>query len=151
MLRTRNVLACLAAVALCLAAVVLAKAVQQELVDADGNQIGKANLNYAKGADKTECQVNCWDLEPETEYTVLLCECEDGEVADCIELGSFTTNKKGEGHLHARVDGDVANWCVVIGVVDGDGAITPCGWRNGDWNIYGFIRPPWDDYFRPKK
>ena len=123
MVRTRNVLACLAAVALCLAAVALAKAVKQDLVDADGNQVGKANLNYAKGADKTECQVNCWDLEPETEYTVLLCECENSE---CIELGSLATNKKGNGHLHASIDGDVSGWCVVVGVMDNDGYVTPC-------------------------
>ena len=132
----RNVLICLTAVTLCSAIIALAKAVERELVDADGNQVGKAVLNYAKGADKTEIQVNCWDMEPETEYTALVCECDDdGEIVDCIELGSFTTNKKGKGNLHASVEGDVSNWCVVLGTEGIDGLATPCGAVPGvDWD-----------------
>ena len=131
MLRTRNVLICSAAVALCLVGIALAKAVHQELVEADGNTIGKASLNYAKGANKTEIQVDCWDLDPQTEYLLLLCECDGGQVADCFELGSLTTNKQSKGHLHARVGGDYSDWCVVIGIaVEGDDGtvVTPCGY-----------------------
>jgi hypothetical protein len=99
-------------------------------VNEAGEEIGQAILNYAKGANKTECQVNCWDMESETEYTALVCECDDdGEVIDCVELGSFTTNKKGKGHLHASVEGDVSDWCVVFGVLDDSGDfLVPCGW-----------------------
>lgn len=131
MVRTRNVPVCLAAVTLCLAGIVLAKAVHQDLVDADENPVGQASLNYAKGAGKTEIQVNCWDLDPETEYIVLLCECDGGQVTDCFELGRLTTNQQGKGRLHARVGGDCSDWCVVVGIaVEGDDGtvVTPCGY-----------------------
>ena len=136
MLHKRRVLVCLAVATVCLAGIALAKAVKQELVNEDGEEIGQAILNYAKGANKTECQVNCWDMEPETEYTALVCECDDdGEIVDCIELGSFTTNKKGKGNLHASVEGDVSNWCVVLGTEGTDGLATPCGAVPGvDWD-----------------
>ena len=129
MLLRRNVLTCLAAVTVCLAAIALGKAVRQELLNEDADVVGRTNLNYAKGANRTECQINCWDMESETEYSVLLCEChDDGAVTDCFEIGSLTTNKKGKGHLHASVEGDVSDRHVVIGIVGNDGAVTPCGY-----------------------
>ena len=116
MLRRRNMLIWLAAVTVSLAGMAQAKAVKQELLGEDEQVLGKAKLNYAKGANKTEIQLNCRSLEPETEYTVLLFEFDDeGEVAEWFELGSFTTNKKGKGKLHARVDGDVSERTIVIG------------------------------------
>ena len=120
MLRKKRLWVCLTALTLCLGGVALGKALKHELLSEDGVVLGKAKLNYAKGAKKTECQVNCWDLEPKTEYIVLLCECYGDEVSDCMELGTLTTNKKGKGHLHTHVEGDVWNWCVVVGVIDGD-------------------------------
>ena len=123
-LRRRGLLLCLAVVML--SSIALGKAVKQELLGEDDQVLGKAKLNYAKGANKTEIQVNCRGLEAETEYLVLLFEFDGGgEVADWFELGSFTTNKKGKGRLHARVDGDVSDWCVVVGVVDGN-IVYPC-------------------------
>ena len=143
MLLKRKVLICLAAVTICLSGIALAKAVKQELVNEDGEIIGKANLNYAKGANKTECQVNGWDLDTETEYIVLLCVCDDdGEVTDCTEVGSFTTNKKGKGHLHASVEGDVSDWCVVFGVLDDSGYyVVPLGWWGTGWPSGGPYAP----------
>jgi len=130
MVRTRNVLVCLTAITLCLAGIALGKAVKQDLMNEDGDVLGNAVLNYAKGADKTEIQVNCQGLEEGTDYTVLLCPCDaGGELDDCIVLGSFTTGKNGKGHLHAREEGDVSDGCVVVGiVVEGPGgpAVVPC-------------------------
>ena len=114
MLRRKRLLICIALVTVSLAGVALGKAVKQELVNEDGEVMGKAKLNYAKGADKTEIQINCRGLQPETDYFVWLCQC-DGDDVDCIELGSFTTNKKGRAKLHTRLDGDASDWCVVVG------------------------------------
>lgn len=157
MLCTRSIWICLTAVTLCLAGIALGKAVHLDLVDADGNTIGKANLNYAKGADKTECQMNCWDLEPETDCILLLCECDDdGSVADCIELGSFATNENGRGHLHARVDGDVSDWCVLIGVGPADVGSGLFVVSGHDGGFVDLVCPPqftdWDqcDLTRPR-
>ena len=86
----------------------LAAAVKVALVpyaypDADPTEpdaSGHAVLNYAKGADKTEVQINCWDLTPGEEYTVYL---NDGGYYD---IGTFTTRKNGSGNLHVSLDGD---------------------------------------------
>jgi hypothetical protein len=131
MLLKRKVFIFLAVVAVCLSGITLAKAVKQELVNEDIEVIGKAKLNYGKGANKTEIQVNCWDLDRETEYIGVLYEYDDEEVTDRIELGRFTTNKKGRGHAHARVEEDVSDWCIVIGIeVEGDDGtfVIPCGY-----------------------
>lgn len=126
MLRKRNILICLAVVTFCLAGVAPGKAVKQQLLGEDDQVLGKAKLNYAKGANKTEIQLNCRGLEPETEYIVWLFEFDDdGEVTDWFELGRFTTNKKGKGKLHARVGGDKSDWCLVVGVIDSDGYVVP--------------------------
>ena len=106
----------------------LAGVVTQDLVSEDDQEVGKALLWYDENMDETDIRQNCWDLEPGTEYVVLLCECDDdGEVISYIELGSFTTNETGNANLHARVDGDKADWCVVVGSEGADGLVTPCG------------------------
>jgi hypothetical protein len=97
----------------------LAELTTQDLVSEDDKVLGKAILYYDESADATDIRLKSWGLEPDTQYTVLLCECEDGEVTDCVELGSLTTNGKGKGCLHARVGGDKSHWCVVVGTVDG--------------------------------
>ncbi|UCE17173.1 MAG: hypothetical protein JSV84_09725 [Gemmatimonadota bacterium] len=93
------------------AGIALAKAVKVDLVpyvDADGNVLepnayGKAMLNYAKGADKTEVQVNCWDLVPNAMYTVYL-----NNSGTWYSICTFTTDSNGEGHCHAKLAGDVS-------------------------------------------
>ena len=107
MLRKRIALLCLGAVVFAVVAVALAAAVNVQLkpfplvdpIEPDAS--GRAILNYAKSADKTEVQVNCWGLMGCQEYTVLL-----KAPAGFHPIGSFTTNKKGNGHLHAKLDGD---------------------------------------------
>jgi hypothetical protein len=127
MLRKRNILICLTAVSLCLTGIALGKAVKQELVNENDEVIGNAILNYAKGADKTEIQVNCHGLEPETEYLIVLYQIdEQGNIADPMVIGSFITNKKGKGQLHARVQGDASERSVMLGAVGPDGLVTPC-------------------------
>jgi hypothetical protein len=139
MLRTRNVLICLPLVTLCLAGTALARAARQELVDADENQIGEANLNYAEGAHKTEIQVNGWDLASETEHVVLLCDGDGAEEA----IGSFTTDEEGRGHFHARCEGCVCDGSVVLGVLGADAVFVPCGWYGVcPFRPYGPYEPP---------
>ena len=60
---------------------------------------GQAILNFAKGADATEIQINCWGLTPETEYTVYL-------KPGFESIGTFTTMKNGSGNFHLRLAGD---------------------------------------------
>jgi len=107
MLRKKNVLICLAAVVLCVAGIALAAAVKVELMPyaypgaepIEPDASGQAVLNYAKGADKTEIQVNCRGLTPGEEYTVYI-----GSPWEVI--GTFIARKNGSGNLHARPDGD---------------------------------------------
>ena len=115
MLRKRNALIYIAAVTLSLSGVALAKAVKVELVvmDLGSSGGGEAILNYAKGTDKTEIQVNCKGMEPNAEHIVWICDWTD-EKSDYIELGTLTTNKKGKGVLHARVKGDISERSVVV-------------------------------------
>ena len=105
MLRKKALLVCLAAVVLCVAGVALAKAVKVELLPCpaaaplEPDASGKAMLNYAKGADKTEIQVNCSGLTPGEEYTVYI-----GSPWEVI--GTFVARNNGTGNLHARPGGD---------------------------------------------
>jgi len=105
MLRKKALLICLAAVVLCVAGIALAAAVKVELLPypaadpLEPDAAGKAVLNYAKGADKTEIQVNCSGLTPGEEYTVYI-----GSPWEVI--GTFVARKNGTGNLHARPDGD---------------------------------------------
>ena len=103
MLRKNVIWVCLIAFVLATAGVAFAKAVKVVLaptgVEPDAS--GRAVLNYAKGKDKTEFQVNCWGLTAETEYTVYL---KPGGTWKAI--GTFTTDEYGEGHLHAKLPGN---------------------------------------------
>ena len=107
MLRKKNVLICFAAVVLCIGGLAVAKAVKVELIPyaypgadpLEPDAAGQAVLNYAKGADKTEIQVNCSGLTPGEEYTVYI-----GSPWEVI--GTFIARKNGSGNLHARPDGD---------------------------------------------
>jgi len=107
MLRKRALLICIGAVVLCAAGIALAAAVKVTLEPFPaGSPIepgasGQAVLNYAKGADKTEVQVNCKGLKPDSDYVVYL---KTGGTFDLI--GKFITNSKGNGHLHASLAGD---------------------------------------------
>ena len=71
---------------------------------------GRVVLNYAKGADKTEIQVNCWGLDPEQNYTVWIHTTGLGLPVwgGWSNLGTFEPNIKGNGHVHASVPGDVS-------------------------------------------
>ena len=105
MLRKKALLICLAAVVLCVAGIALAAAVKVELLPypaaapLEPDASGQAVLNYAKGADKTEIQVNCAGLTPGEGYTVYI-----GSPWEVI--GTFVARKNGSGNLHARPDGD---------------------------------------------
>ena len=101
MLRKTSLLVCLAAVALCAAAIALAKAVKVELrpCGSEPDASGQAVLNYAKGANKTEIQVNCWGLTPEADYIVYVAE---------EAIGTFTTGRNGSGNVHVSLDGDLS-------------------------------------------
>jgi len=91
------------------AGMLMAKAVKLNLKPWDGdggnyepNAYGQAILNYAKGADKTEIQVNCWGLKPNTEYFVWL------ETSGWMNIGKFVTLKNGSGQFHYKAEGDVS-------------------------------------------
>lgn len=67
---------------------------------------GHAVINYVKGQGVFVVQANVVKLAPNTPYTVYLhCfQCGGG----ILELGPFTTDKKGNGRFHARVSGPIA-------------------------------------------
>ena len=108
MLSKKRVLILFATILVCVAGLALAKAVKVELMPypaaapLEPDASGHAILNYAKGQDKTIVQVNCWDLKPDTEYTVYL---NDGGF---YVIGNFTTRKNGSGNLHVSIAGDVS-------------------------------------------
>lgn len=110
MLRKSIVWVCLFAFVLSAAGIAFAAAVKVTLAPyAYPNQdpdepdaSGRAVLNYAKGKDKTEVQVNCWGLTPNTECWVWI------DLGGWQEIGTFTTDESGEGHLHAKLPGDVS-------------------------------------------
>ncbi len=62
---------------------------------------GQAVLNYTKGADKTEIQLNCLGLTPGAVYGVFLTE--EGQTD--VNLLTFVADGKGTGALHASVVG----------------------------------------------
>jgi len=102
----KSALICLTALVAFVAVIALAGAVKIELMPyppaapIDEDASGQAILNYVKGADKTEVQVNCLGLEPQMEYTVYLDE------GGWNAIGTFTTRKNGSGNFHAKLDGD---------------------------------------------
>lgn len=75
---------------------------------------GRAILNYAKGADKTEIQVNCSGLTPGETYTVWV---DDGAGFVQIE-DEFVAGPNGKGHFHGRCAGDVSD-CIKVAVNEG--------------------------------
>jgi hypothetical protein len=110
MLRKQFILICLGAVVFSIAGLALAAAVKVALVPYDNPVIGIAEpdasghaiLNYAKGADKTEVQVNCWGLSQEGEYTVYL------KPSGWLKIGTFTLRRNGSGNLHVFLEGDLS-------------------------------------------
>ena len=120
MLRKKVLLTCLAAVVLCVAGIALAKAVKVALVPynnpviglAEPDASGHAILNYAKGDDKTEIQVNCWGLSQEGDYNVFL-------NWSAPSIGTFTLRNNGSGNLHVFVTGDVSQATVQVNNPDG--------------------------------
>ena len=107
MLRKSNLLIYLTTVVLCVAGIALAKAIKVDLTpygSVEPNASGHAVLNYAKGADKTMVQMNCWDLTSNTKYTVYLFY-DDGSGVDWYTIGTFTTRKNGSGNLHVFLEG----------------------------------------------
>ena len=132
MLLTKSLFICFATVTLCLAGTTLGNAVVQELVSEDEEILGQSIVNYAGNSDQTECIVICWDLEPEAEYTVFLCDSDEyGRVTDSCMLGNLTTNKVGNGCLFTLVDGDTSDWCVIVGY-ELDGKLSPLAISIGD-------------------
>jgi len=122
MLRTRNVLVCLTAVTLGLAAAVPAEANRVELVPlGDSEACGFAILNYARSADETIVNVQARNLKPEAVYTILLGDCGSDELNEWESIDSFTAKKNGKGHLLVKCDGDVSGRCIVIAA----GALPP--------------------------
>ena len=111
MLRKKNLLICLAAVVLCVAGIALAKAVKVDLQnpaglpadDQDAGATGRAVLNYAKGADKTEVQFNCQGLTPGATYVIGIVD-----VGIFPGTGTYTPLPNGKLMVHAAVSGDVS-------------------------------------------
>jgi len=94
------------AVIVAFAGVAIAKAVKTELLpqapalDPDSGAYGQAVLNYAKGADKTEVQINAGGLTPGETYWPGL-----------FGYGGFdvvTAGPNGKINVHAEVPGDVS-------------------------------------------
>ena len=77
---------------------------------------GRAILNYAKGADKTEIQVNCWGLDPDYNYTAWINVTGLGcpEIGGWSNIGTFSVNTKGNGHVHASVPTDVSGAVLMV-------------------------------------
>jgi len=107
-------------VAICLVALMVtlafAAAIKVDLLAYPGTGYGsgQAILNYAKGADKTEIQVNCWGLDPGEWYTVRI-----GPLTPRWKsLGTFTAKKNGEGHIHARLSGDWSSNYIAVNLQD---------------------------------
>lgn len=105
------------ALAICLmvvmaGSVAFAKAVKIDLVSIDlvkyPDAEGKAVLNYAKGADKTEIQINCSGLIAGDDYVVYL------KTNGFSDIGEFTAGPNGKGNFHARQDGDVSGLTVAV-------------------------------------
>ena len=90
------------------AGLLMAAAVKFNLTPYEGDgaaiagSYGQAVLNYAKGTDKTEIQVNCWGLNAGEEYIVYYGN------PGYLPVGNFVAKKNGAGNFHAWVTGDVS-------------------------------------------
>ena len=106
MSKTKVLMICVGAIVICLAGVALAKAVKVDLEPyptagpIEPGAFGKAVLNYAKGADETQIQINCWGLLAETTYKVYL------KPAGWELIGTFTTRRNGTGNFHIALECD---------------------------------------------
>lgn len=105
------------AVLVSLAGVAIAKAVKIDLLptapplDPDSGAYGQAVLNYAKGADKTEVQINAGGLTPGGTYH-----------PGIFDSGGFpyvTAGPNGKINVHAKVPGDVSGLDVGVYRVGG--------------------------------
>ena len=105
-------------VAICMLAVMVATAAFAAAVKIDlansgeanhPDAVGKAVLNYAKGADKTEIQINCSGLIPGNTYEVYV-KCNAGWVS----IGEFVAGPNGKGTFHARPDGDCSACMIAV-------------------------------------
>ena len=65
-------------------------------------------LNYAKGADKTEIQVNCSGLIAGEDYVAYL------KMAVWTAIGEFTAGPNGKGNFYGRPDGDCSGLTVAV-------------------------------------
>ena len=88
----------------CVVGIAFAGAVKLNLVPVtdspDPNASGRAVLNYAKCADKTIIQVNCWGLTPGDEYGVNLANGMGG-ISDPV-----IAKKNGTITMHGEQEGD---------------------------------------------
>jgi len=108
---------CLAAVILCTSSLALAKAVKRDLASTgvESGVSGKAVLNFAKGAEVTQVQVNCRGLTPGAEYGVFLSR----GPGMFVKAGTFTVREDGTGNFHAAVKGDLSALPVSVGNIYG--------------------------------
>ena len=146
MLRKRNVLICLTAVAFCLVGIALGKAKKVDLVPANNSGAsGFAVLNYAKGADKTNINVQGRNLEDGEEYTVFLCDC---DYVECEPIGIFTANKNGKAHLKVSYPGDASDQCVLVaeGSLASGSIYTLTTSQNGGPYVQIIEPGPWNDF-----
>jgi len=113
-------LMCFVAVIVCTSSFVLAKAVRMDLAPTgspnDPGASGNAVLNFAKGAEVTQFQVNCRGLTPGCEYGAFVFK----SVGIYTLVGTFKVRENGTGNFHAALDGDYSDRSVAVG--------HPSGW-----------------------
>lgn len=90
----------ISAIALCIGGAAFAAAVKVDLVPINGKDAsGQVILNYAKGANKTEIQVNCSGLIGGDTYWITI----DGTGIEPIEA---VAKKNGTLAVHVKKEGD---------------------------------------------
>ncbi len=116
MLRPKFTLMCFAAVIVCTSSFALAKAFRVDLAPTgiEPGASGKAIVNFAKGAEVTQVQVNCRGLTPGAEYGVFF-----PTGFGSVRAGTFTVREDGTGNFHIALDGDYSGRSVAVGHVDG--------------------------------
>jgi len=83
------------------------------------NEAGRAIVNYAKGADKTEVQINFSGLVNGATYNAyFLCP----DPAGWIPIGSCTGKKNGKGQIHGRPSTDCSGYEIHVALVLPDGS-----------------------------
>jgi len=116
MLKPKFILTCFAAVIVCTSSFALAKAFKVDLIPTgiEPGASGKAIVNFAKGAEVTQLQVNCRGLTPGAEYGVFF-----PTGFGFVESGRFTVQEDGTANFHAALKGDFSGRPVSIGDVNG--------------------------------